>query len=358
MNLKRVGEKFYLDYRFKGRRIREYVGNNRRIAEQLKAKRQTEILEDRFQIHHVRDVRFAEFASEYIESYSRVNKRSWKRDEVSLVSLNPFFGDKLLSEIHPFLIEHYKRKRIQEVKPATVNRELALLKHMFSKAVEDTRAVSNPVKRVKLLREENMQMRILSPEEIEQVLQACSDYSRPIVITALHTGMRLNEILSLRWSQVSFKPEYEEITVLYSKNGRQRKIPINEVLLSVLQTLKKGKGSSELVFAFKGSDHPIRSFKTAWLNALRRANIDRYRFHDLRHTFASNLVAAGVDLVRVKELLGHQSILTTMRYAHAVQQEKRSAVELLKERYMVKSGHKTDTLADSSKTAIYLTRSK
>ena len=320
------------------------VGPTKRMAEKALAVRKGEILQGRYQIRKRGNVRLDIFAKVYLD-HAKTNKRSWQRDEGLLKNLLPFFGNRLLSDINPFLIESYKKKRAGEVKPATVNREIALLKHMYNLAIRWGRTAANPMRDVRLLREENVQERILSQEETEKLLGGCTEYSRPIVLTALHTGMRLGEVLGLNWDQVDLKERV--ITILHSKNGKVRRIPVNGILLKALTALRYNS-KSEFVFVCDKTGGPIHKFQHAWLNALGRAGIPRCRFHDLRHTFASHLVAGGVDLVTVKELLGHSDINMTSRYAHSAPESKRSAVAILGGRLGAqdaRSGHFLDTQA-------------
>jgi integrase len=331
--------KYFIDYRFQGRRIRECVGPNKKMAEQALAIKQAEIAQGRFQIKAQHHLSFRDFAATYLD-FARTEKRSWERDKSILTNLLPFFGHRNLGDITSFLIENYKQQRVAKVKPATVNREIALLKHMFNMAIRWGKADANPMKDVRLFREDNIQERVLSQDEITRILDSCSDYYRPVVLTALHTGMRKNEIHTLKWSQVDL--EQRVITVLFSKNGRIRKIPINGTLLALFQQMKT-RASSEYVFIYPNSKGPVPDSRTAWLNALKKSGIPHCRFHDLRHTFATHLVAAGVDLVTVKELMGHQNILMTTRYAHAAPENKRNAVALLDNRMAQLDGHQMDT---------------
>ena len=332
--------KYLIDYRVKGRRIREVIGPNKRMAEQALAVRLSEIVQGRYKMARQGRETFAEFSKAYME-HSRANKRSWDRDVTLLSNLLPFFGKRQLSDITPHLIEGYKRQRLERVKPATVNREIALLKHMYNMAMLWEKASTNPMKGVKLLREENIPERVLTAEEISKLLDACTEkYSRPIVLTALHTGMRLNEILSLKWPQVDLAQRV--ITVLHSKNGKVRKIPINDTLFSMFAALR-GKAVSEFVFIYYKTKGPVTVFRNAWLNALKRSGIAHARFHDLRHTFASNLVKAGVDLKTVMELLGHSTIIMTSRYAHSAPESKKAAVSVMDVVVGHKGGHFLDT---------------
>ncbi len=323
---------YYIDYRFRGKRIREKCGSSKRQAEQALAVRKAEIVQGKFRFAPQSRMPFSDFAEVYMK-HSRANKRSWERDLTLLNKLKPHFGPCRLDQVTSFMIEGYKQTRASQVKPATVNREIALLKHMYNLAVEWGLAAENPMRGVRLLREDNIQERILTRTEIAQLLNSCTEYSRPIVLTALHTGMRRGEILGLKWSQVDL--EAGAITILQSKNGRVRKIPINDILKAALLELKR-TATQEHVFVSNKTKAPIGKFQTAWLTAIRKSGIIRCRFHDLRHTFASYLVAAGTDLVTVKELLGHSDIKMTSRYAHSAPEVKVKAVSILADSLMGK----------------------
>lgn len=320
--------KWYIDYYFEGRRIREAIGPNKKMAEQALAVRKAEIAQGKFDIRDVKRSPLLEaFANDYLD-YSRDNKRSWKRDRVSLHSLIPFFKGKRLDQINPFLIESYKRKRKEQVSPATVNRELACFKHMFSMAIKWDKADTNPVKRVNLFKEERKPFRILLPEEEETLIGAAPGHLKPILIVAVNTGMRKGEILDLRWENVDLVNGV--ITVEKSKNWKLRQIPMNSRVFETLRSLKR---TGDYVFSKRNGD-PRHSVRRAFEVAREKAGIPKCRFHDLRHTFASRLVMAGVDLVTVKELLGHSSITTTMIYSHPSPEHKKKAVEVLGGHYM------------------------
>jgi integrase len=342
---------YFIDYYYQGKRVREKAGTNKRDAENRLAIRRGEILQGRYQIKQPTRVTFVDFAKEYMV-YAKANKRSWLRDHTSLTHLLPVFGARKLGDITMHAIEAYKIQRLEKVKPATVNRELVLMKHMFNLAIAWGKATANPVKGIRLLRETALPERILTREEITKVLAVCSDYFRPIVLTALHTGMRKGEILGLKWAQVDL--EARVITILFSKSGRIRKIPINAVLYDVLIGLKE-KSVSEYVFTCRRTKLPPGEIRTAWLTTLRKSGIIHCRFHDLRHTFASHLVASGVDIVTVKELLGHADIKMTMRYAHSAPASKVKAVAALENSIGEEHGHYLDTKPKMVKLETYAT---
>jgi integrase len=225
-------------------------------------------------------------------------------------------------------VEQYKLMRCEKAKPATVNREVALLKHMFNLAIQWEYTLDNPTRGVKLLREDNIVERILSPEEEERLLAGAHPGLKPVLITALNTGMRLGELLSLTWADVDLSRRL--ITVRHTKNGRMRRLPINDGLLETLKTLHRKSCKAEYVFCSRRTKGDGRkSVRTTFETAIRRAGIGKLRFHDLRHTFATRLVAAGVDIVTVKEIMGHRDISMTMRYAHAAPERSLDAVRRL-----------------------------
>jgi integrase len=220
---------WYIDFYLDGRRLRQKVGPNKKLAENALYKIKAQIAENKYlDVRKQRKIKFERLAEHYI-SYAKANKRSWNRDEVSLKSLLPVFGARHLYEIKPYLIEKYKIERRKSVSPATVNRELACLKHMLTKAVEWELLEENPAKKVRLLTENNKRLRYLTEEEIERLYENSSEDLKPIILTALLTGMRRNEILKLKWEDIDFSQRL--IFVRDSKNNEMREIPINDQLM-------------------------------------------------------------------------------------------------------------------------------
>ena len=246
-------------------------------------------------------------------------------------NLKSFFGGRTLAEITPRLIVEYKNRRYAAgLKPASINRELANLKKAFNLAVREWEWCSeNPVSRVSMERENNKRDRWLSVEEEARLLQNCAGWLHDLVTFALHTGMRMGEILELSWRGVDFTRR--TVTVFRSKNGERRTIPVNQTVLAVLRKKAKVRSlQTDLVFCSKvftrlESGHLRRSFRLA----LQKSRIEDFHFHDLRHTFATRLVQAGVDIYKVQRLLGHRSPIMTQRYAHHYPESLRDGVEIL-----------------------------
>lgn len=193
---------------------------------------------------------------------------------------------------------------------------------MFVKAIAWGKALTNPVAHVKPLRVENRRLRYLSHEEKARLLRVADEDLRPLLITALHTGLRRGELFALTWQDVDFQQGV--IRVVQSKSGKPREIPMTETLRETLQHLPRRLGSDS-VFPGK-TGRGLVDIRKRFRRALQEAGIEGFVFHDLRHTFASHLVMAGTDLVSVKEFLGHADLKMTLRYAHLAPDYKREAI--------------------------------
>jgi integrase len=330
---------YYIDYYFDGRRIRERVGLSWKQAQDALNGRKGEIAQGKFELKQTKTSPvFKDFAKKYLE-WSKGNKRSWKRDRTAIKSFLNGFGGSSLNNITTWQVEKYKMKRSHTVKKSTVNRDLACLKHMFTMAIQWGLATENPAKPVKFFRVNNQRSRFLDENEEQSILSSCSDRIKPIVLTALNTGMRRGEILSLEWSDVDFNNRL--ITVKDSKNRESRKIPMNPTLIRLLKDLKKESQGAD-VFHYGAKQY--QTVYNEWKTTLKKAGTNDFRFHDLRHTFASRLIMGGVDLVTVKVLLGHKTIDMTMRYSHLSQDHKRKAVEILES---APHGHNMDTRTET-----------
>jgi integrase len=376
------GKNWYIDFTFHGQRIREMIGPSRKGAEKVISKKKAEIAENKFlDVRKEPDpIKFYDFAKEYLQ-WAKANKKpsTLERDLSFMRKLNAEFEGKTIQEITSWQIEKFKAKRRgqlkrpgaklgsyqepgkdgtvkeiwfvdyqnhdgknlrkpfearsdaetflqksqSELKPATVNREMALLKHMYAKAVEWGKVKENPAKKVKRLQGEAKRLRFLVPEEIQTLLSNCSGYLRSVVLVALNTGMRRGELLGLKWGQINM--DQGIITLPETKNHEPRNIPMNATVRGVLQDLKKKEGYVFFDTMGKGIFYVNKLFRCA----VRKSGITDFRFHDLRHTFASNLVMEGVDIMTVKELMGHKTLEMTLRYAHLAPSHKTKAINVL-----------------------------
>jgi integrase len=230
---------------------------------------------------------------------------------------------------------------------AAVNREMSCLHHIFTKAVEWEMMEQSPFDKGKslLLKENNKRLRFLNEDEIHSLLDACPEYLRRIVVCAVNTGMRRGEILSLKWDQIRNGFIYLSKT----KTKEPRQIPINDDLELLFKEIRKDQHlTSKHVFTNAGKQ--VRAIERAFGASLKRAGIQDFRFHDLRHTFASQVLLKGGSLKDIQELLGHKTMNMTLRYSHLTQEHKRTAVNLLNG--LTATCHKTVTNLDVTKTAV------
>ena len=323
MGVYKVGNIWYIDFYADGRRIRKAVGS-RKDAENAQTAVKADILRGEYKFKKDRKIRFENFSKDYLE-YAKINKKSWKRDELCLKTFIPFFGNMLLSKITPLHIEKYKRMRLDEVKPGTVNRELACLKHIFTIAEKFRKFEDkNPVKEVRFLQERQYVMKVLDREEIKWLISSAADHLKPILIMALNTGMRKGEILNLKWNDVDFISHF--IHIKESKSNIMRKIPMNSIVAATLKGIKR---ENDFVFPSTKTKEPRTNIFYSFKMACSKASIKDLRFHDLRHTAATLMITGGVDLVTVSQILGHSDIKMTMRYAHPTPENKRRAVDVL-----------------------------
>lgn len=329
MGVFKKGNNWYIDYYVSGRRKREKIGPSKALAETVLSKRKVEIAEGWYlDIKKKEKIKFEVFAEEFISLHSKPNKKSWISDVYNLRAIIPFFKGKNLYEITIQDIEKFKAARSKVVRPATVNRELATIKTLFNKGVMWGKLEESPAKNVRFLREPAGRLRYLEREEIIRLLSNCSEHLKPIVTVALFTGMRRSEILNLRWHDIDFQRGI--IYLLDTKNGAKREVYINDLVKRALIKVRKHPGSS-YIFCNKDG-RPYHNIRKSFWTALKKSGIINFRFHDLRHTFASQLVMAGVDINTTRELLGHKDIRMTLRYAHLSPDHKKRAVDILGKR--------------------------
>ena len=272
--------------------------------------------------------KFAELAKEY-DTWAK-QQRGYRTKKFIMRQLVEEFGNLNVMDLNTMIVERYQTKHLSTRKPATTNRMMACLKHMLTKAVDWNMAneeTLKQVRKVKFLKENNKRLRFLDVDECKRLISCCPKHLKPIVITALNTGMRRGEILSLKWEQVDLRHGY--ISLRDTKSGEGREIPINKTLDGLFNEMPH---SIESIYIFTDKDgNPYKGVKRSFNTALRNAEIYGATFHTLRHTFASQLVMASVDLASVQELLGHKSLNMTLRYAHLAPEHKTKAVKKLDE---------------------------
>jgi len=288
-----------------------------------------EVFSGNFEIKSkVSNPKFEAFAETYLQR--RQYLRSSERDGHSVKNLLKFFRGKVLLAIQASNIEDYiAKRRTDGVSNATINRELAALKRMYTLAIKWGDANKNPVKEIEFLEEPPGRSRFLSREEAQWLIECSTEHLKPVVITALNTGMRLGEVIGLKWEQVFIDNVIDPYLELeLTKNNKKRFVPLNNDLVELFKGIRsKSTGSQEVFLNHRGK--AIKSIRTAFVTALQKAGILDFRFHDLRQTFASHFLMNGGDMLTLKEILGHSSLKMVERYAHLAAAHKRRQVNNL-----------------------------
>jgi integrase len=299
---------------------------------------------------------FGDFIS---ERYAPHVLATAKAGKATVGAINKHFAhlnDKALSAISRADFDDFKAKRLKAgLHPSTVNRDLDRIKAALSCAVEWELLANHPLRGVRRIKRGiDLRVRYLSKPEsraLRKALQAreaeakarrksgnewrigrkqeplpsiagYSDHLMPMTLLALNTGLRRGELTQLTWTDVDLPHKLLTVRAGYAKSGRERHVQLNSEAVAVLKTWKRQHRCKGLLFN-------VTDVKKAWAGLMTAAGIENFRFHDLRHDFASRLVMAGVDLNTVRELLGHGDIAMTLRYAHLAPEHRAAAVEKL-----------------------------
>ena len=295
-------------------------------------------------------ITLGEFIDEHFNPWARAHQ---KQAQATLDALKACFSDlydRELRAVSAFDIERFKASRRKAgIAPATINRDLDRIRKVYSCAVEWDFVAEHPMRKVKRMKVDNERVRYLSADE-EQRLRAAlqaregerresrerhnawhaargseghpqwpedgyTDHLMPLVLLALNTGMRRGELFSLDWRSVNLPLRLVTVEAGNAKSGRTRHIPLNDEAAGLLTRWRKQGGGKGLVFPGAGGAR-LTNINKSWDGITTAAKLTDFTFHDLRHSFASGLVMAGVDLNTVRELLGHADIKMTLRYAH------------------------------------------
>jgi len=344
----RRGKAWYSDFWYKGQRyIQSWGAISKTGAKEKDEKFKTEVREGKYQKKRDNPV-FEVLIDEFLNMYSS-NKKSYKADMARAKQLLRFFKGRKVLDIanNSFLVERYKDMRkkeliergikagkdIKEISFATVNRELAFLKTAFNwlRKKPGCRNIANPVAGVKMFPEKSRD-RILEYDEEPKLFEAIesnpkAQHLKPITITALNTGLRLQEVLKLKKTDVDFRLEC--IIARDTKNGEDRIIPMNSILTETLrEVINNGNKNSEYVFA-KEDGKPYRNITRSLKTACKKAGIENFTFHCFRHTFGTRLGEKNIHPKAIGELGGWKDLRMVMRYTHPTPEYKKKAVESL-----------------------------
>ncbi|OQY98409.1 MAG: hypothetical protein B6D35_12220 [Candidatus Brocadia sp. UTAMX2] len=320
--------------RYNGKKIqRSLETDNKKLAETIEAKLKTELIEGKyFDRYEGAAKTFREMADRFMKEHApKVSRNMQESYTTSAKHLLSFFGDSKLTAITPKVINDYKVSRInQGKKPATINKELAMLQKAFSLAVKQWEwTKENPCLKIPKERENNQRDRWLSEDEEKRQLENAPQWLRDIIVFALHTGLRQDELLSLTWDRADLFRK--TIIIQETKNGKPRTIPLNQIALGILMEKTKVRSlKCDFVFPSSAMTKIDRANLIKSFNVVNeKAGIQNFRFHDLRHTFATRLAQRGIDLYKISKLLGHCDIHMTQRYAHHCPESLREGIEVL-----------------------------
>lgn len=266
--------------------------------------------------------------NKYIES-CELNNKSARTAIIFTKYILLFFGEKTnVTEIKPYEIDNFKRSLLNKGRTkATVNRYISALKRAYNIMIEEDLIETNPTNKTKKLIEDNRRHRYLSHDEWNKLIIVLPPEIKSIVIVALLSGLRKNNVLQLKWEQIDMNLRTIELLKQENKGKKVIKHPISNALYKVLMALEpKEKG---YVFVNPKTGLPYTSIRKSFDTALKNAGIEDAYFHDLRRTFGTWLHEEGVSIRTIQELLGHSDVSTTERYLCLTSEQNRKAMEVL-----------------------------
>lgn len=355
MAIYKRGDVWWMDFRFEGTHVQKSTKlKNKREAESYERAYRTQLakgevgLEKKPELPGF-DIAMADFlAFAEVEHRNKPNTvRSYKGTSRALIG---FFRSTRIDKIDAAAVEKFKQWRgsqktkprsepkkkkatrkwkAKPLAPATINRELALLKVFFNYFIRKDMLWANPVSRVKLLKEDGGHLRVVSYEEERQYLAEASQPLIDFASVMIDTGMRPAEVAAIQKKDLFFDQGY-----LYIPEGKtkaaKRRIPLTSRVTEIL-TRRAQTSQNGYLFATEETNAPITTLKTGHGATIRRSGVAHFRLYDLRHTFATRFLESGGDLVTLQALLGHSSIHMVTRYAHPTDVHKFDAIRRMEE---------------------------
>ena len=336
---------WWVDIWHEGKRIRKKVGSKsaaRATCDRLK----TESREGRLGPRPVKkhDPTFRELVEMYAR-YAKIHHKRKGGDTYRIRRWLDAFGDKSALSIKPHMLEEIIAKMIDKgYKPATIARELVILKAIFNRAIKNELIERNPIARVSAPKFDNTLVRYLTPEQEERLFNTLPERLHPIVTVALHTGLRQGELLKLNWEDVDFNAG--TLFVRDRKSGESTHVHMNSRVKEVICALRKQENFEGAIFTNRlGGRMDSRNLRRDFKHAIVKAGLTPFRFHDLRHSFASRLAMQGANDRTLQTLMGHKSQRMILRYAHLGPTHLLNALEGLVKDSPPKIG--TDTKTDT-----------
>ncbi|HZR18562.1 MAG TPA: tyrosine-type recombinase/integrase [Verrucomicrobiae bacterium] len=300
MSLFKRGNVWWTYYYIDGVRHQESTGaTNRRQADAIEMKLKAEANARRHRIvEYDPHLTVAALAARFLGDADPRPHHVWH-----LKSLLPYFGDLAVVRLNRNMAREYRafRKNHETVCDATINRALSVLKHILFWAVDEQIIQENPLARLPMVQERRLKRPVMTLDEENQLFPVLPEYLRNIVIAALDTGMRRGEVLKQQWEDVDLSRKLLLVSSSKTPGGESREIPLTARMLETLGDKRK-EGH---VFTYEG--RALEWIRKGWLGGLKRAGLRHFRFHDLRHTFNTRLMEAGVIADVRMALMGHSS---------------------------------------------------
>jgi integrase len=357
------GKTWYVGYYVNGKFVRRRVGRSKAIAGKALGDIEAKLARGEAGLIN-KDYPILDFFEEYLNrtkvrhstSYHDRNRRVVKQFKKFLKEKRPYLTR--ISQLRPDVIEEFQRYRLAQVventgkpiKKRTVNIDVSSLKTFLNNAVKWDMISSNPLDGVEYLKEDDSKViRGLTEEEVRTLLEEANGWFRPVLVTALYTGLREGEMISLEWDDVDLengiihirrKPGW--IPKSSGRSIRERDIAIPEQLVDYLKKYRKGSeyGDSR-VFHNKFGEELKPGLRKVLMRLTKKCGFPEVtQFHALRHTYATHLIKASKDLQVARDQLGHADIRTTMKYSDMTMERKKKATDMLKYESVEKEGGK------------------
>lgn len=343
---------WWMEFEFETRRHQLSTKcRNKRDAEKFEAAYRTQLANDKVDLRPKRSALTFQTAAQEFLAWSKLQQKesTFRRYETSSKALIKYFGPRLVTEIDRANIEKFvawrssqkKKAPVRKLKvkpntvtrdalrPATINRELACFRIIFNRLLDQNRITKNPAARFPFLPEDNEQMRVLTPTEERIYLDTCGQPLHDVAVIMLETGMRPSEVYALRKTDINFEQGYVQVSKGKTKAAR-RKVPLSKTARETFYARILSSTPGPYVFAggLDGkSEVPIVKLTNAHIAAVVRSGLPAFRQYDLRHTFATRAVEAGVDLVTLMVLLGHSRLEMVLKYAHPSEAHGAAAIQ-------------------------------
>ena len=266
-------------------------------------------------------------------------KKSYRKDCERSQDLLRHFGDVKADKIKPSMVESFQHQMLETKSrygrpylPGTINRMTALMKRIYNLAIREDMVIKNPCWKVPMLPENNKRDRILSPEELNQLVPELPPHQVPIVVVGYYTGMRLGEILGLVWDRVTLGAGHEDshidLKAEDTKTSEPRRVHFHPEVWAVFVKANKVRSLvHDHVFTFRG--RPVRDIRNGFARACERVGIEDFHFHDLRHTCVTNMRKAGIDTTVIMKMTGHKTPAMFHRYNTVDQDDAQEAMAIL-----------------------------